>query len=276
MSNSYQVKQFTDSVIPKKGDKFKRHHGFAVFLFIAGTLLPPVAVAARFGFGMDFCINVVMTLLGYFPGHGHNFYIQNIRNNKNHRRTPKWAQRYGLVDTTDLKRQERKSQWANRYKDRLPQSTLEGQPLAEGQEGSSSVDLSNDSQHARRATTDNSLWRPEDESYYGAKSSEDNGSRRWHYPANFEEAMPIDEPKPKKKKKKDRWERTEDAYSHSDERSKKKKKKKGSSRSIASESINSREMNFPEDAEGGLYGDRRAANPAEDRRTSDTDLNHQF
>lgn len=67
-----------------------------------------------------------------------------------------------------------------------------------------------------------------------------------------------------------------DAYSHSDERSKKKKKKKGSSRSIASESINSREMNFPEDAEGGLYGDRRAANPAEDRRTSDTDLNHQF
>ncbi|KAJ7721699.1 hypothetical protein B0H14DRAFT_3007576 [Mycena olivaceomarginata] len=112
--------------------KPKRHHGYAVLLFILGTLFPPLAVAARFGIGGDFWLNLLLTICGYIPGHGHNFYIQNIRNNKTHARTPKWAQRYGLVDTSEIKRKERKSQWQSRYNDRLPQSTLDGAPYEEG------------------------------------------------------------------------------------------------------------------------------------------------
>jgi hypothetical protein len=38
-------------------------------------------------------------------------------NNKTHARTPKWAQRYGLVDTSEIKRKERKSQSQSRYND---------------------------------------------------------------------------------------------------------------------------------------------------------------
>lgn len=88
---------------------------------ILGFLLPPLAVAARFGFGRDFCINVVLTLMGYIPGHGHNFFIQNIRNNDNKARTPKWAKRYGLVDDYAAKKQQKKRQWVGRYNDQAPQ-----------------------------------------------------------------------------------------------------------------------------------------------------------
>ena len=68
--------------------KPRRHHGYAVLLFILGTLVPPLgtfpghlsyrtifirhweyaAVAARFGIGTDFWINVVLTICGYIPG----------------------------------------------------------------------------------------------------------------------------------------------------------------------------------------------------------------
>lgn len=40
------------------------------------SLTEELAVAARFGIGRDFWINLVLTLCGYIPGHGHNFYIQ--------------------------------------------------------------------------------------------------------------------------------------------------------------------------------------------------------
>lgn len=36
---------------------------------ILGFLLPPLAVAVRFGIGRDFFINCVCTLCGYIPGH---------------------------------------------------------------------------------------------------------------------------------------------------------------------------------------------------------------
>jgi len=204
-----------------------------------------------------------LTICGYIPGHVHNFYIQNIRNNKNHARTPKWAQRYGLVDTTKIERNKKKSQWAGRYNDRLPTSTLENQPYEEGQERGSSTDLSSEGQPTRRANGD--FWRPEDESYYGgrngdATSAKSEGSGgRWRYPANFEEAAIAGGggSKKKKKEKKDRWARTEDAYSISEEGTAKKKKKR--SKVIAKDgdtySRNSQSTSeFPEDAEGGLYG----------------------
>ncbi|KAG1884601.1 hypothetical protein F4604DRAFT_182381 [Suillus subluteus] len=102
-------------------------------LGVLGTLFPPLAVAARFGIGKDFWLNLLLTICEYISGHVHNFYIQNVRNNKNHRRTPKWIERYGLVDTSTIRRHEQRSQWAGRYNDRNPNSTLDDQPLEEGQ-----------------------------------------------------------------------------------------------------------------------------------------------
>ncbi|KAJ3503668.1 hypothetical protein NMY22_g18168 [Coprinellus aureogranulatus] len=244
----------------------KKWHGYAVILFILGTLFPPLAVAARFGIGMSSsCAQPHTPSADQSKGHGHNFYIQNIRNNKNHARTPKWVQKYGLVDLSEIRRKERKSQWANRYKDRLPNSALEGQPLEEGQEGGSSVDLTLD-EDGRRAKRQNELWQREDEQYYNADRNSTTGSSRWHYPANFDDAVMdsamLKERKKKKKKsdKKNRWERTQDAYSlppddeDSGKRRKSKRKKRKSS--TATESIRSTDdsVEFPEDPEGGLYG----------------------
>ncbi|OCH85317.1 hypothetical protein OBBRIDRAFT_785041 [Obba rivulosa] len=246
--------------------KPKRHHGYSVLLFIMGTLFPPLAVAARFGIGADFFLNLLLTVCGYIPGHVHNFYIQNVRNNKNKRRTPKWVQRYGLVNTDEIKRKERRSQWAGRYNDRLPRSTLEGQPLEEGQEGGSSIDLSNEDAGTRsRANGSGELWSNREEQYYGANGDDSSvrtaGSGRWRYPANFEDTMPAGKPKKsskKKKEKKDRWARTEDAYSIGEGQSTKRRKSKRKSRTAESET-NSRASEstteFPEDPEGGLYAD---------------------
>ncbi|KAJ7452409.1 hypothetical protein B0H11DRAFT_2328071 [Mycena galericulata] len=265
----------------KRDMKPKRYHGYAVLLFILGTLFPPLAVAARFGIGSDFWLNLLLTLCGYFPGHGHNFYIQNIRNNKNHARTPKWAQRYGLVDTSEIKRKERKSQWQSRYNDRLPRSTLEGAPYEEGQEGQdrgSSVDMSLEGHApAPRTRTNGELWNPEEEHYYGENNNESSSSGgRWHYPANFDDAAAPSSKTSKKKKKdgkKDRWARTEDAYSLSEEQTQRKKsKKKKSKTSLYSESSTTE---FPEAAEGGLYGDRTMTEPAQ-VTTSDEVFNHEF
>lgn len=76
--------------IPKKIDLTpKRHHGYSVLLFILGSLFPPLgtctesilsfseigfsphcypAVAARFGIGVDFWLNLLLTICGYIPG----------------------------------------------------------------------------------------------------------------------------------------------------------------------------------------------------------------
>ncbi|KAI0797668.1 hypothetical protein C8Q75DRAFT_728925 [Abortiporus biennis] len=265
----------------------RRHHGYAVVLFILGTLFPPLAVAARFGIGSDFWLNLLLTICGYIPGHVHNFYIQNIRNNKTHARTPKWAQRYGLVDTSEIRRKERKSQWANRYNDRLPHSALEEQPYEEGQEpGGSSVDLSAEGQDARRTNGGGELWTAEDERYYGQPNGSNSSVRssgRWHYPANFEDAVkenPSRKKSKKKKEKKDRWARTEDAYSigegeTSTKKKKSKKKRRGTTDNSDTYSRHSDSTTeFPEDAEGGLYGDTRRG-PEPTRENEDDILNQE-
>jgi len=210
---------------------------------------------------------------------------QNIRNNKGKARTPKWLAKYGLVDTSDQKKREKRSQWASRYNERNPHSTLESAPYEEGQEAGSSVDLSNEGHVRPQATGD--LWREEEENFYNADRT--NTSQRWHYPANFDDAM-VAAPssgslkhKKKRKDKKDRWARTEDAHldaeTHSRKKSKKSKKNRGS---VATESIaSSRESvnQFPEDAEGGLYGERRTGNgttPPANKTTTDDVFSHQF
>ncbi|TRM58664.1 hypothetical protein BD626DRAFT_463561 [Schizophyllum amplum] len=278
--------------IPQKVDLTpRRHHGYAVVLFIVGSLFPPLAVAARFGVGKDFWINLLLTICGYIPGHGHNFYIQNIRNNKTHARTPKWVQRYGLVDISTIRRHERRSQWANRYKDRNPTSALEGQPYEEGQDPST-LSLSSDSHGApaTRRGANGELWGPEDEQYYNADANSSTSGGRWKYPANFDDAV-MDTPKrgKKAKGKKDRWARTEDAYSTAEENSRRKKsKKKRHSTAASVQSSANGSTDFPEDPEGGLYGSstpyasagaagpNRSPSPVGRTRTTDDDLNHQF
>ena len=201
---------------------------------------------------------------------------QNVRNNKNHARTPKWIQRYGLVDTSEIQRKQRKSQWANRYNDRLPQSTLEGQAYEEGQEHGSSVDISLEGGTARRRQPNEELWHAEDERFYNPDKSSAPSSGRWHYPANFDDVEPISTGKrgKKKKEKKDRWERTQDAYSMTSESDSGKKKKRRRKSSEAAGSITTRDE-FPEDPEGRLYGERPQV-PDEEQTTEEQVFNHQF
>jgi uncharacterized membrane protein YqaE (UPF0057 family) len=283
------------------------------FFSIASSFIltdPFLAVAARFGIGSDFWLNLFLTLAGYIPGllsfssphsdlptsssgHVHNFYIQNIRNNKNHRRTPKWAQRYGLVDTTTIKRKERRSQWARRYDERLPSSTLEDQPLEEGQNPATSrVSLSTESADPPHLRAGNGeLWNAEEEQYYGqGKGSSESRSGRWHYPANFDDATasPVVEsstPRKKKKVKKDRFARTEDAYSITEDTTRRKKKKRTNRSAVGDdESTYSRgsgsTAQVPEDPEGGHYGDgaERAGAQGEGgvRAGEETMFEHQF
>ncbi|EMF12292.1 UPF0057-domain-containing protein [Sphaerulina musiva SO2202] len=46
-----------------------------LLLVILTVLLPPVGVYCVAGCGADVLINICLTLLGYFPGHIHAFYI---------------------------------------------------------------------------------------------------------------------------------------------------------------------------------------------------------
>ena len=192
--------------------------------------------------------------------------LQNVRNNKNHRRTPKWAQRYGLVDTSTIKRHEQRSQWAGRYNDRNPHSALDEQPLEEGQVAPS---RSTTQDSLNKPSNDGALWQQGDESFYnpereGSLRSAESGSSRWHYPANFDDALPSagdGAGGKKKKKKKDRWARTEDAYTAPENRRRKKKSKTrytvgdgGDTESTYSRGTGSiADLEAPEDA-GRTYG----------------------
>ena len=184
---------------------------------------------------------------------------------------------------TALERRRKRAQWANRYNDRAPRSTWEGAEYAEGQEpGNSSVDLSNDHTNDVQAGSNKDLWRPEDEQYYG-KNENKKPQGRWHYPANFDDVTLDVDPPRKKKSKKDRWARTEDAYvmeAEASERRKRKKSKKNKS-TVGESDTRSRasgSTEFPEDAEGGLYGDRtnQSQPTAPDRTKGDDVFNHQF
>ena len=226
----------------------------------------------------------------------HNFYIQNIRNNKSHRRTPQWAQRHGLVDTTTIKRKERRSQWASRYDERLPNSTLNDRPVEEGQNPDvASLTSSTDSvaQNRRRAG-DGELWTAQDEQYYSqSNGNSESRSQRWHYPANFDDASASPDlgsstPKKKKKAKKDRFARTEDAYTMPEDTTRRKKKKRSNRSTVGdddarSERSGSTAPEAPENPEGAHYGGaakRSAAQGAQGagdtRARDDTNFDHQF
>ncbi|KAI8578102.1 hypothetical protein K450DRAFT_249044 [Umbelopsis ramanniana AG] len=44
-------------------------------LIVIILLLPPLGVFLMRGCGPDFWINVILTILGYIPGHVHAFYV---------------------------------------------------------------------------------------------------------------------------------------------------------------------------------------------------------
>ncbi|KAI2623393.1 hypothetical protein GGR54DRAFT_638627 [Hypoxylon sp. NC1633] len=50
----------------------------AVLIILITILLPPIGVWAVAGCGADLFINICLTILGYFPGHIHAFYIEYI------------------------------------------------------------------------------------------------------------------------------------------------------------------------------------------------------
>ncbi|KAK1921995.1 hypothetical protein DB88DRAFT_496814 [Papiliotrema laurentii] len=203
-------------VLPKKIDlKPKKYHGFYVVLVLLGWLLPPLAIAARFGIGIDFFINVILTCCGYFPGHFHNFYCQNIRNNTNRGRTPKWALKAGLVNSDDRDRRARKNQWAKRFDERNAYSAHVGQSLEEGEEGENYVPVSEAEREREMRREREGLWREnEDTEYYNEDQAPNQ--RNWHYPANFEGAASgTGTRKFGKKNKGDRWERSRASRSDS-------------------------------------------------------------
>lgn len=42
---------------------------------VASVIIPPVGVFLQVGFGMHFWLNIVLTILGYFPGLIHAIWI---------------------------------------------------------------------------------------------------------------------------------------------------------------------------------------------------------
>lgn len=201
-----------------------------------------------------------------------------------------------MVDTTTLERHAKRSQWAARYNERNPNSTLEGQAYEEGQERVNGPDdLGADRPARREGEGETNLWNPSDESFYSEDRSNsrdrasalEGGTGRWHYPANFDDALP---PKKVKKSKKDRWARTEDAYNAPAASSRSKRRK---SRSDANSLRSDSTTDVPEDPEDGLYGSpqpQRSSNkyPGGDNRDAsrtppgrrvtggDDEFSHQF
>ncbi|KAK3944980.1 plasma membrane proteolipid 3 [Diplogelasinospora grovesii] len=50
----------------------------AILLVLITILLPPLGVYAVAGCGADLFINICLTILGYFPGHIHAFYLEYV------------------------------------------------------------------------------------------------------------------------------------------------------------------------------------------------------
>ncbi|KAJ4377446.1 hypothetical protein N0V83_000271 [Neocucurbitaria cava] len=49
-----------------------------LLLIIITIFIPPIGVFLVAGCGVDLLINILLTLLGYFPGHIHAFYVEYV------------------------------------------------------------------------------------------------------------------------------------------------------------------------------------------------------
>lgn len=154
-------------------------------------------------------------------------YVQNIRNNTNKARTPKWARKAGFIDDTEEIRKKQKSQWSgrfvpplpprlappfhrsqltclrlrcDRYEERLPHSTLENQEYAEDQIADVIANPT-DTSSAGAKGKNQPLWREDDEEFYNEDPPAAN-QQHWHYPVNTEGESAGG----------DRWDRTVSAH----------------------------------------------------------------
>lgn len=154
-------------------------------------------------------------------------YVQNIRNNTNKARTPKWARKAGFIDDTEEIRKKQKSQWSgrsvpsfrlallrlsnrsqltclrllfDRYEERLPHSTLENQEYAEDQIADVIANPT-DTSGAGAKVKNQPLWREDDEEFYNEDPPAAN-QQHWHYPVNTEGESAGG----------DRWDRTVSAH----------------------------------------------------------------
>lgn len=59
-----------------KIEQFKMGAASVILLVLVTILLPPLGVYAVAGCGVDLFINICLTILGYFPGHLHAFYLE--------------------------------------------------------------------------------------------------------------------------------------------------------------------------------------------------------
>ncbi|OCK91179.1 UPF0057-domain-containing protein [Cenococcum geophilum 1.58] len=50
----------------------------AILLIIITIFVPPIGVFLVAGCGADLLINILLTILGYFPGHIHAFYVEYV------------------------------------------------------------------------------------------------------------------------------------------------------------------------------------------------------
>jgi len=50
----------------------------SIFLILITIFVPPIGVFLVAGCGMDLFVNILLTLLGYFPGHIHAFYVEYV------------------------------------------------------------------------------------------------------------------------------------------------------------------------------------------------------
>ncbi|PSN74715.1 UPF0057-domain-containing protein [Corynespora cassiicola Philippines] len=62
-------------------------------LILITIFIPPIGVFMVAGCGMDLFINILLTILGYFPGHIHAFYIEYVYYKR------KDAAKMGVYDT---------------------------------------------------------------------------------------------------------------------------------------------------------------------------------
>ncbi|KAG2172163.1 hypothetical protein INT44_005534 [Umbelopsis vinacea] len=77
-------------------------------LIVIILLLPPLGVFLMRGCGPDFWINVILTVLGYIPGHVHAFYV--------------WSRRETNEDSADLPSTDRE---LGSLESKLPKISLE-------------------------------------------------------------------------------------------------------------------------------------------------------
>ena len=162
-------------------------------------------------------------------------------------------------------------------------------PVEEGQIPDA-ASLNSSTDQPRRRVGDGELWSAQEEQYYGQSngSTSERRSSRWHYPANFDDADSTSSaPKKKKKIKKDRFARTEDAYSINEDTAPRKKKKRSKrTTTVDDDTYSARsgstgQPEFPEDPEGGHYGDNvqldgGAQTNGSTQPNDETNFDHQF